>query len=67
MFQTVIDLGYEIFEPKFPLTKIRGCKNKYFESDLLLIERNLLTKLVQRKKIKPFNMNTTYEIEIYDD
>ena len=67
MFETVLDLGYEIFEPRFPLRKMRGCKNKYFEFDLLLIERKLFTNLIKGKKVEPRNMNAIYEIELYDE
>ena len=66
MFQTVIDLGYELFEPELPLRKIRGCKNKYFVSDLLLIERKILSDWIWRKKVKPPNLDRKYEIELYD-
>ena len=66
LFQTVIDLGYEIFEPELPLRKFRGCKNKYFEDDLLLIERKILSKWMRRKKVKPPNMDRKYEIELFD-
>ena len=67
MFQTILDLGYEIFEPRFPLRKMRGCKNKYFEFDLLLIEKELVTHLIREKKVELRNMNLTYEIEVYDE
>ena len=67
LFQTVLDLGYEIFEPRFPLKKIRGCKNKYFEFDLLLIEKELVTNLIRGKKVELQNMNLTYEIEVYNE
>ena len=66
MFQTVIDLGYELFEPELPLRKIRGCKNKYFVADLLLIERKTLSDWIRRKKVKPPNLDRKYEIELYD-
>ena len=66
MFQTVIDLGYEIFEPRLPLRKLRGCKNKYFVTDLLLIERKILSNWLRRKKTKPTNMDRKYEIELND-
>ena len=46
LFKTAEELGYQIFEPRLPLRKIRGCKNKYYESDLLLIrsEKALVIK-----------------------
>ena len=49
-----------------PLRKFRGCKNKYFEDDLLLIERKILSKWMRRKKVKPPNMDRKYEIELFD-
>ena len=49
-----------------PLRKLRGCKNKYFEEDLLLIERKILSKWMRRKKVKPPNMDRKYEIELFD-
>ena len=67
LFQTVIDLGYEIFEPKLPLRKLRGCKNKYFVSDLMLIERKILSNWMRRKKVKPPNMDRKYEMELFDE
>ena len=67
LFQTVLDLGYEIFEPRFPLKKMRGCKNKFYEVDLLLIEKEQVTNLIKEKKVELQNMNVTYEIEVYDD
>ena len=68
LFQTVIDLGYEIFETgHWPLRKLRGCKNKYFEPDLLLVERKILSNWMRRKKVKPINMDRKYEIEIFDE
>ena len=66
LFQTVLDLGYEIFEPRFPLKKMRGCKNKFYEDDLLLIEKELVTNLINGKKVELQNMNLTYEIEVYN-
>lgn len=50
-----------------PLRKFRGCKNKYFETDLLLIERKILSKWMRRKKVKPPNMDRKYEIELFDE
>ena len=50
-----------------PLRKFRGCKNKYFETDLLLIERKILSKWMRRKKVKPKNMDRKYEIELFDE
>ena len=67
LFQTVLDLGYEIFEPRFPLKKMRGCKNKFYEDDLLLIEKEQVTNLIKEKKVELQNMNVPYEIEVYDD
>ena len=67
LFQTVIEVGYEIFKANLPLKKIRGCKNKYFEESLLLIERKLLKNIIKKKEIAPQNMNAAYEIEIFDD
>ena len=46
---------------------MRGCKNKYFEFDLLLIEKELVTNLIKEKKFDLRNMNLTYEIEVYDE
>ena len=38
LFQEILKLGYEIFKPGWPLEKLRGCANKYYEMDLLLIK-----------------------------
>ena len=46
---------------------MRGCKNKYFEMDLLLIKKELVINLIKGKKVEPGNINVTYEIEVYDD
>ena len=42
LFNTIQQLGYQIFEPRLPLRKIKGCKNKFYETDLLLIKRDLI-------------------------
>ena len=67
LFQTVIDLGYELFEPSLPLRKLRGCKNKYYIADLLLIERKILSDWMRQKKVKPPNIDRKYEMELFDE
>ena len=39
LFKTIIDLGYEIFEPR--LKEVAGCQNINFQQDLLLIKKNV--------------------------
>ena len=42
LFKTIDLLGYQIYEPRLPLRKIKGCKNKYYQPDLLLIKSDLV-------------------------
>ena len=37
--------GYEIFRPSWPLTRLRGCANKDWTEDLLLVSRDFLLGL----------------------
>ena len=42
-------MGYDIFEPKLPLRKVKGCQNRNYQPDLLLIDKNLHQALVMKK------------------
>ena len=47
LFQTIISLGYEIFQPGWPLTKLTGCANKFWVEDLLLVRRDFLLEVIR--------------------
>ena len=38
LFQTIEGLGYQAYEPRLPLRRIKSCKNEDYEKDLLLIK-----------------------------
>ena len=61
LFKTIVDLGYEIFAPEFPLRKIVGCANRYYKSDLLLVSKEFIVK----NKIKYKNQRKEYKIRLY--
>lgn len=65
LFQTAIDLGYEIFESRLPLRRKRGCQNKYWSMDLLLIDRSHVQSWIQRTKTDIQNLASEYEIVTY--
>ncbi len=52
LFQTILDLGYEIFEPSLPLKLMAGCQNEHYKSDLLLIERKFYQKSLRNIGVK---------------
>ena len=54
-------MGYEIFEPKLPLKKIKGCQNSNYQPDLLLIDRNFHRA---SRKIR-IEKKHVYEMPIY--
>ena len=70
LFQEIIKLGYEIFKPGWPLEKLRGCANKYYEMDLLLIkgrnfnyrERASFLELMPRIKFWGWESKNDYAI-----
>ena len=66
LFQTAIDLGYEIFESSLPLRKKKGCQNKYWSMDLLLIERSHVQSWIKRTKTDIPNLASEYEIVTYN-
>ena len=47
LFRTILGLGYEIFQPHWPLTKLSGCANKFWTEDLLLIRRDFLLEFIR--------------------
>ena len=60
-------MGYEIFEPKLPLKKIKGCQNGNYQPDLLLIDKNLYRasmKKVPGRKEKKHVYETTCDSKI---
>ena len=40
LFKTAEELGYQIYQPRLPLSKMRGCENRFYEKYLLLIKKN---------------------------
>ena len=38
LFNISRGLGYQIFKPGFPLRRVKGCENKHYEQDLLLLK-----------------------------
>jgi len=40
LFTVAADLGYSLYRPSLPLTPIKGCQNRYYEKDLLLVHKN---------------------------
>ena len=45
-----------------------GCANKYYEKDLLLIDRNFLEEKFKHQNISlPINYKKPYDIKIWDD
>jgi len=68
LFNSIIDLGFDIFHPSLPLKRMIGCANKYYEKDLLLIDRNFLEEKFKHQNISlPINYKKPYEIKIWDD
>ena len=60
--------GFDIFHPSLPLRRMIGCANKYYEKDLLLIDRIFLEEKFKHQNISlPINYKKPYEIKIWDD
>ena len=57
--------GYEIFEPKLPLKKIKGCQNGNYQPDLLLINKQFYQTSI-RKGLKMEDKEHVYEMPIYN-
>ena len=55
-----MEKGYEIFQPSWPLTQLKGCANKHWTEDLLLISRTFLTRLQEEglviKRLKRYEI-----------
>ena len=66
LFQTIIDLGYEIFEPSLPLRKVPGCQNANFQQDLLLVEKHFFRKWYRENKMEILNIEKPYEIVVFN-
>ena len=58
-------MGYEIFEPKLPLKKIKGCQNGNYQPDLLLIDKNLY-QTSMKKVLRRTEKNHVYEMPVYE-
>ena len=65
LFETATTAGYEIFQPGWPLRKIKGCANKYYEADLLLVEKIFLAEYFNQTG-QPFE-DGGYEINVYTE
>ena len=69
MFRTIIRQGYEVFQPRWPLTKLPGCANKFWTEDLLLVRRDFLLEVIRNhgemKEMK--KMKWEYEIQVMED
>ena len=55
-------MGYEIFEPKLPLKRVKGCQNRNYRPDLLLIDKNLYQALNMKKGT---TRKHVYEMPVY--
>ena len=66
LFQAALDLGYEILEPSLPLKRMKGCANKYWTIDLLLIQRSHLLSWMEENKVNIPNFKSEYEIILMD-
>ena len=66
LFRTIISLGYEIFQPGWPLTKLTGCANKFWVEDLLLVRRDFLLEFI-RDKEEMKGVKWEYQIEVMED
>ena len=72
-FHTISELGYEIFEPTLPLRRIKGCANRFYKDDLLLIEKKFLVNFIRSyPKIRNFIENVEFlgqpfEINVFND
>ena len=65
LFETATRAGYEIFQPKWPLRKVTGCAVKYYEPDLLLLEKTFLIKYYN--KTGQHFQDEGYEIKLYPE
>ena len=66
MFRTIIRQGYEIFQPRWPLTKLPGCANKFWTEDLLLVRRDVLLDF-SRDHRELREVKWEYEIQVMQD
>ena len=66
MFRAALDLGYELLEPGLPLRRVRGCANKHWTMDLLLVQRSLLLTWARDNKVDIPNINSEYQIVVLD-
>ena len=66
MFRAALELGYEILEPGLPLRRVRGCANKHWTMDLLLVQSSLLLAWARDNKVDIPNINTEYRIVLMD-
>ena len=66
MFRAALELGYEILEPSVPLRRVRGCANKHWTMDLLLVQSSLLLAWARDNKVDIPNINTEYHIVLMD-
>ena len=66
MFRTIIRQGYEIFQPRWPLTKLPGCANKFWTEDLLLVRRDILLDF-SRDHRELREVKWEYEIQVMQD
>ena len=60
-FKKILAMGYDIFEPKLPLRKVKGCQNRNYQPDLLLIDKNIYQALVVKKGTRKH----VYEMPVY--
>ena len=42
LFNISYGLGYQIFQPRLPLQRVKGCANKHYEFDLLLLKNEFV-------------------------
>ena len=66
LFRTIISLGYEIFQPRWPLTKQPGCANKFWIEDLLLVRRDFLLDFI-RDNEEMKRVRWKYQIQVLED
>ena len=66
LFRTILSLGYEIFQPGWPLRKMTGCANKFWVEDLLLVRRDFLQEFF-RVHGEVTEVNWEYQIQVMED
>ena len=66
LFRTILGLGYEIFQPGWPLTKLPGCANKFWTEDLLLVRRDFLMEFI-RETGEMKEAKWEYQIQVMQD